>query len=142
MIIEKLRLEDIEELLNLYKELVPNENSLNKSIETYKKMLEDDKYLLLAAKENNKIVGSALAVCCLFLAFDQGSFLVIEDVIVKDGLRGIGIGKRLMEAIDEFAVKNNCVYSILVSSDYRKDAHKFYESAGFTEEVRGFRKGY
>lgn len=142
MIIEKLKLEDISELLELYKELTPYNNSLNKSIEIYKEMLKDDKYLLLVAKENNKIVGSALAVCCLVLVLDGGRFLAIEDVIVRDGLRGMGIGKKLMGAIDEFAIKNNCVYSIVVSSDHRKGAHKFYENVGFSEGVRGFRKGY
>lgn len=47
-----------------------------------------------------------------------------------------------MESIDEFAKKNNCAYSILVSSNHRKGAHKFYENVGFTEMVKGFRKGY
>lgn len=105
-------------------------------------MLKDDKYLLLVAKENNKIVGTALAVCCLLLALDGGCFLAIEDVIVKDGLRGKGIGRKLMDEIDKFAIKNNCGYSIVVSSDHRKGAHKFYEACGFTEGVKGFRKGY
>ncbi|GKX67412.1 GNAT family N-acetyltransferase [Inconstantimicrobium mannanitabidum] len=142
MVIEKLKLEDVNELLDLYKELTPYENSIGKSTEIYKEILKDDKYLLLVAKDNDRIVGSALAICCMVLALDGGRFLVIEDVIVKDGLRGKGIGKELMKAIDEFAIKNNCVYSIVVSSGHRKGAHKFYESVGFTEDVKGFRKGY
>lgn len=142
MVIEKLKLEDLNELLDLYNELTPYENSIGKSTEIYKEILKDDKYLLLVAKDNDRIVGSALAICCMVLALDGGRFLAIEDVIVKDGLRGKGIGKELMKAIDEFAIKNNCVYSIVVSSGYRKGAHKFYESVGFTEDVKGFRKGY
>lgn len=141
MIIEKLKTEDIQELLNLYKELIDCENSVNKSVEIYKEMLKDDKYLLLVAKENNQIVGSILAISCLLLGFNGGNFLVIEDVIVKDGLRGKGIGKKLMNEVDKFASEKNCVYSILVSSGHRHAAHKFYENCGFTEDVKGFRKG-
>lgn len=141
MIIEKLKTEDIQELLNLYKELIDCENSVNKSVEIYKEMLKDDKYLLLVAKENNQIVGSILAISCLLLGFNGGNFMVIEDVIVKDGLRGKGIGKKLMNEVDKFATKNNCVYSILVSSGHRHIAHKFYENCGFIEDVKGFRKG-
>lgn len=142
MIIEKLKLKDIPQLLGLYKELTPYNNSINKSSEIYTEILKDEKYLLLVAKEDGKIVGSVLAVCCLLLALDGGRFLVVEDVIVKSEVRRSGIGKKLMKVIDEFAITNNCIYSILVSSEYRKSAHKFYENLGFTEEVRGFRKGY
>lgn len=140
--IEKLRSEDIKELLGLYRELMPYNNSEEKALEIYNKMLMDEKYLVLVAKENNKIVGSALAVCCMLLGYEGRNFLVIEDVIVKNEFRGLGIGSKLMKSIDEFAVKSNCGYSILVSKAYRKKAHEFYERLGFTEDVRGFKKYY
>lgn len=139
MIIEKLKLEDIPDLLELYKDLGPFEISFENSLETYKKMLMDEEYLLLVAKEDNKVIGSVLGICCKSLV---GSFLVIEDVVVKDGLRGKGIGRKLMESLDKFAKTKCCTYAILVSSDFRKEAHRFYENAGFIDGVRGFRKVY
>lgn len=139
MIIEKLKEEDIPDLLELYNNLIPFETSVDKSLETYKEMLKDDNYFLATAKEDNRVLGSALGICCKCLAV---SFLVIEDVIVKDGLRGKGIGRELMKSLDEFAKRKHCAYAILVSSAYRKEAHKFYENAGFTDSVRGFRKVY
>lgn len=142
MIIEKLKRSDIPKLLELYKELVDCNNALNTSTEIYEKMLEDEKYIILVAKEDDKILGSILAITCMTLAMEGKNFLVIEDVIVRDGLRGKGIGKSLMKAADDFALETNCLYSILVSSGFRKDAHKFYEKSGYTEDVRGFRKFY
>ncbi|BCZ47743.1 N-acetyltransferase [Clostridium gelidum] len=142
MVIEKLKLEDIEGLLELYKELTPFENSLEKSIEIYKEILQDEQYLIIAAKENNKIIGSALGVCCKCLSVGGNPFLVIEDVIINEDVRGQGVGKKIMTALDEFAKEKNCDYAILVSSDYRKGAHVFYENLGFIDGVRGFRKMY
>lgn len=139
MIIEKLKLEDIPDLLELYKELGPFEVSFESSLETYKKMLMDEAYLLLVAKEDNNVIGSVLGICCKSLV---GSFLVIEDVVVKESLRGKGIGRKLMESLDEFAKTKHCDYAILVSSGFRKEAHKFYESVGFIDGVIGFRKVY
>jgi predicted N-acetyltransferase YhbS len=139
MIIEKLKEEDIPDLLELYKDLVPFEIFHEKSVETYKEMLIDENYLLLSAKENGKVIGSVLGICCKSLTVP---FLVVEDVIVKDGLRGKGIGRKLMESLDEFAQEKQCAYAILVSSDFRKEAHKFYESIGYKDGVRGFRKIY
>lgn len=146
MIIEKLKMEDIEALLKLYEELVPFEmllkNSLETSVEIYKEILKDKKYLILTAKEEGKVIGSVLGICCKSIATGKKPFLVIEDVIVDEKVRGKGIGKKLIKAIEDFGKENNCVYGILVSSGFRKEAHKFYESLGFTEDVRGFRKMY
>ena len=142
MLIERLQVEDIQSLLQLYKELTHYENSIENSIEIYKDMLMDEKYLIVVAKENNIVIGSALAICCRCLGLGGNCFLVIEEVIVKDGLRGNGIGTKLMQTIDEFAKMKHCVFAIVVSSSYRKEAHEFYTNIGFTEDVRGFRKGY
>lgn len=139
MIIEKLNIEDISQVLELHSTLIPVEISFDKAIETYKEMLTNENYYLVVAKEDNKIIGSAIGICCKCLAV---SFLVIEDVIVKEGLRGKCIGRKLMESLDEFARTKNCAYAILVSSDFRKNAHQFYERVGFTDSVRGFRKVY
>ncbi|WP_010074423.1 GNAT family N-acetyltransferase [Clostridium cellulovorans] len=139
MVIDKLKAEDIPHLLELYSSLVPFELSIENSFEVYKQMLKDESYHLLVAKEDNELLGSVLGICCKSLTVP---FLVIEDVIVKEGLRGKGIGRKLMEALDEFAKKNNCAYSILVSSGFRKEAHKFYENVGFIDSVKGFRKVY
>lgn len=139
MIIEKLNIEDLSQVLKLHSTLIPFEISFDKSFEIYKEMLKNENYYLVVAKEDNKIIGSAIGICCKCLAV---SFLVIEDVIVKDGLRGKGLGKKLMQSLDEFAERKHCAYAILVSSDFRKNAHKFYENIGFTDNVRGFRKVY
>jgi GNAT superfamily N-acetyltransferase len=139
MIIEKLKIEELSEVLELHKTLIPFEILFDRSIEIYREMLMDENYFLLVAKEDNKVIGSALGICCKCLAV---SFLVIEDVIVKDGVRGKGVGKKLMESLDEFAKRKHCAYALLVSSAFRKEAHRFYEKAGFTDSVRGFRKVY
>lgn len=139
MIIEKLKIEDISQVLDLHKSIVPYEFSEEEAVQIYKDMSLNEKYYLAVAKEDNKIIGTAMGICCDALA---GPFLVIEDVVVKEGLRGKGIGRRLMESLDEFAKEKKCAYAILVSSGFRKEAHKFYENVGFTESVRGFRKMY
>lgn len=139
MIIEKIKKEDLPQLLELYKELVPFECSLEKAEKTYDEMIQNEKYYLIAAKEGNEILGSMLAIVCSSITTP---FMVIEDVIVKGGTRGKGIGRKLMNKIDEIANENKCDYAILVSSSFRKGAHKFYEAMGFNDSVVGFRKVY
>lgn len=142
MVIDKLQIKDIESLLELYNELVDIENDKDIAINKYKEILENDNYLLIVAKDGDEVVGSILGVVCKCLAMNGDNFLVIEDVIVKENARGHGIAKRLMQSIEEFAKSKKCAYSILVSGESRKVAHKFYEKSGFNDEVIGFRKMY
>lgn len=141
--IEALKPEDMPALLELYQELNPPNIEFNLSLESglaaYVQMKKENCSLLAVAKENGKVIGSALGICCQCII---GKFLVIEDVIVQENQRGKGIGHMLMDALDDFAKKQNCLYSFLVSSDFRKGAHRFYEQVGYTDGVVGFRKVY
>jgi len=139
MIIEKVMKEELPELLELYKSLVPFDCNIEKSEKTYEEIIKNEKYHLIGAKENGELLGSMLAIVCNSITTP---FLVIEDVIVKEGLRGKGIGRKLMNKIDEIAEENKCDYAILISSSFRKGAHKFYEAVGFRDSVVGFRKLY
>lgn len=140
MIIEKLKEEDIGELIELYKELMDHKNDPAECLEIYKEMLKDDKYLLVVAKEDGKIVGTALAICCMLVGYSGKNFLVVEDVVVKSTMRGRGVGKKIMDYIDKFAAEKKCGYTCLISGAKREGAHKFYENVGFNEPVRGFKK--
>ena len=143
MIIKKLNIDEIPELIKLYDELVTVKNELDVIQKKYQEIINNDDYIILVAKEEEeKIIGTAMGICCKTLAFNGENFLVVEDVIVSDMYRRKGIGRKLFEALDNFAFEKNCAYSILVSSDFRVEAHIFYEKMGYIDGVKGFRKGY
>jgi len=136
------RLEDLEGLNRLYLQLSGNDHGLSSRYkDIFAQMKSDSAYhLLVAVNEDNNVVGSVLGIICKSLAAHYESFLVIEDVIVDDSLRRAGIGRALFEKIEQIALENTCAYSILVSSGFRTEAHRFYENMGYTESVVGFRK--
>lgn len=131
------------ELARLYEELMPEiEHTADAVAELFENLKSAGNHYLICALDGEKIVGTALAVCCRSLSMGGGNFLVLEDVVVDAGCRKMGIGKAIMDKADELARQMNCEYSILASSDFRKGAHRFYESCGFADPVRGFRKLY
>ena len=139
MEITKMMPKDLQQIQELYIELVPDGCSLETLQKNYDKTAHDTNYTLLVAKDGDDVLGSAIGM--LFTALDT-PFLVVENVVVREDCRGRGIGRAIFEALDIFAKENQCSYAILVSSGYRKKAHKFYEAIGYNDDVRGFRKYY
>lgn len=139
MEILKMTQDDLHQIQDLYIELVPGGCSLETLTRNYQKTADNKNYALLVAKEKDVVLGSAIGM--IFTALDT-PFLVIENVVVREDCRGKGIGRAIFDALDQFAKENQCGYAILVSSGYRQGAHKFYETLGFTDDVRGFRKYY
>jgi len=140
--INKITENDLYGLINLYSQLVNEKSDLNKMKNIYKKIASNDNYYLLGAKdETDTLVGSIMGVVCYDLLRECRPFMVMENMIVNENSRGKGIGKKLIAKLESIAKEQGCIFIEFCSSSFRKEAHKFYESAGYNpDEVQGYRK--
>ncbi|EXG83301.1 GNAT family N-acetyltransferase [Saccharibacillus sacchari] len=138
--IRMLQVGDLPQLAVLYGELVEEKSSPEAMRGTFDKIASDDNYSLLGAFEDGRLAGSLMGVICEDLIGECRPFMVIENVIVSEAFRGKKVGKLLMQEAEWVARERRCGYALLVSSGFRKEAHAFYESLGYTENVRGFRR--
>jgi GNAT superfamily N-acetyltransferase len=65
----------------------------------------------------------------------------IPELVVKEGARGTGIGKRLLDRAVEAARERGCWSIALESATWRTDAHRFYEREGWDFQAKAFIKG-
>ncbi len=137
MVIEKLQPQHVGQVVALQQQIVPYAIDPDAALAHYETMQYQEDFCVLAAREGDEILGTVSGFACHGLA---GSFLTVEDLIVREDIRGKGIGTRLMASIEEFGRKAGCCYVFLVSSGFRTRAHQLYERLGYTEGVRGFRK--
>lgn len=96
------------------------------------KLTNDNKHNIIIGFENEqtrKIVGFVHAELYESLYMDTG--LNILGLAVDSNFQGQGIGKKLMSAIEDYALKNNISFIRLNSNVRRIEAHKFYESIGY-----------
>ncbi|WP_454967993.1 GNAT family N-acetyltransferase [Gemella sanguinis] len=96
------------------------------------KLTNDNKHNIIIGFENEqtrKIVGFVHAELYESLYMDTG--LNILELAVDSNFQGQGIGKKLMSAIEDYALKNNISFIRLNSNVRRVEAHKFYESIGY-----------
>lgn len=93
---------------------------------------------LLVAEVDGHVIGYIHAVDydCTY----SDSLKSIMALAVEEEYRGRGIGTALVAAIEKWAANSGSSGVRLVTSDYRYDAHKFYESCGYT--LRKEQKNY
>lgn len=138
--IKKATSYDLEQLSNLYAELIGEKSNKAKMETVFKQIDLNDNCILLCAKQKDMLLGSVYGVVCYDLTGECNPFMVVENVIVKDGMQNQGIGKLLMNSLEDFAKSKNCSYIFLVSASHRKQAHQFYNRLGYDVDVKGFKK--
>ena len=137
--IENMKPEDLAQVVELHRTILPCDFPMEQARKRLPELLEREDYRSCCARAGDEVLGTVTAICCRALS---DNFLVLEDFVVKPGRTGMGIGGRIMKAVDAFAKEKHCAYAILVSSGFRTDAHRFYHNHGFVDDVRGFRKVY
>lgn len=102
--LRKAGLADMEAIHSLVRELAEYEKGLHlvtTTPESYRRDFDEKVFDAIVAEVDGEIAGMAL----YFLAFStwRGRMLYLEDFIVKESMRGAGIGKQLFEAFLEEA---------------------------------------
>lgn len=129
MIIREFKPEDIKNgLLETYKE-VWFINEITKS--TLNEWLSNDNFMVVAEDESGTIVGTCTLHLQKKFIRDGGVAGLIEDVAVRENLRGKNIGSLLIQKAIELAKNKNC-YKVILSCFPERVA--FYERNGFIQE--------
>ena len=125
--------EATEELVQAFERLTPQLSSSNPppTDEALAAIVASDATRLLVARADGAIVGSLTLV---LVRIPTGLRAIIEDVVVDERSRGLGVGRALNEAALELARDAGAVTVDLTSRPSREAANRLYIRLGF--EVR------
>lgn len=119
-----------EELVTALSSLIPQLSSSAAPItsDVVQSVLDDEAVTVFIARHDEKIVGTlSLAI----FHIPTGVRAWIEDVVVDDDARGLGVGLALTQAAIEYASTHGARSVDLTSRASRTAAHRLYEKAGF-----------
>lgn len=108
-------------------------------IKTYEQMKGDSRYKTFVADVNGAVVGFATTVESLAVDYPNG-YMKVNGLAVLPAFQHCGIGKMLMERVEELAGERNVSMIGLASGFQRTDAHEFYEHLGYQKLSFWFRK--
>ena len=137
--IRKIELKDLEQVFELLNELYENKIEYSIFVEKYKESLKNANFYEIVAVEDNKVVGVLISQIINRLA-KKKNILFIDDLIVNEKCRNIGIGKLLIQTATAYAISKDCGALELTSMIQNINAHRFYENNGFEKRQYKFKK--
>jgi len=145
-IIRNAKLSDLEDLLVLLNALFSIEEDFSFNEEVQRRGMglllsrQGEERQVFAAEKNGRVVGMC-SIQTLISTSEGGLVGLVEDVVVRDGHRGNGIGNALMEAVDGWARRYGLKRLQLLADRDNRPALKFYESRGWKiTQLIGVRK--
>ncbi len=133
--IRKATTQDLPSVFEMVKALALYEKApeeVKTTLQDYINDFETEIYDVLVADKDGEVIGIAL----YFLTFStwKGRMMFLEDFVVKDEYRGIGIGKFLFDSLIEQAQALGCKLMKWQVLDWNEPAINFYNKYGATYE--------
>lgn len=141
IIIRKAQKEDLPAIYALVKELALYEKSpesVTATIEDYYQDFEDNIFESIVAERDSEVVGMAL----YYMTYStwRGRMLYLEDFVVKESERKLGIGKLLFDEVIEIAKSKKAVllkWQVLEWNDPAIQFYKKYDTIFENEWLNG-----
>ncbi|MFM7854088.1 MAG: N-acetyltransferase family protein [Flammeovirgaceae bacterium] len=133
------RKEDLPQVLELVKELAEYERALHQVSNTVEAMEKDGfganpVFGFFVAENEGRVVGISL----YYYRYStwKGKRVYLEDIVVRQGVRGKGIGKQLFDRTMQFTLDSGCSGLVWQVLDWNKPAIDFYTkyNAAFDSE--------
>lgn len=96
--------------------------------------------LLIVGQDRGQVVACYQLTVISGLSLSATRRALIEGIRVADSHRGQGIGRALMADAEARARAAGCALLQFTTNKARKDAHRFYDRAGFTASHIGYKK--
>ena len=136
---------DLPAILTLYTQLGQDDGSvlsLGAAQSLFARMKTYPDYRIHVACLAGRVVGSLAILIMDNLAHCGAPSAILEDVVVDEGLRGRGIGRRMMAYADSLCREKGCYKMAFSSNRNREAAHRFYESLGFERHGYSYSVSY
>jgi len=107
-------------------------------VDLVQEMQRDKGYKLYAClTEKNECIG---VVGFVFESrLSSGRIIYLDDLVIDEASRGLGVGSKLLDLVIENANQQNCDAILLDCGNHRTESHQFYLKKGFDNTALDFK---
>lgn len=120
-------------MLNLFNIVFEEEERIVGSDTHLLKLLSNNQFIAIAAISDSEVVGGVTAYK-LPMAYSDRSEIFLYDMAVKSEFQRMGIGKRLIESLKEYCIKNKIEIFFVMAHEEDGHAIEFYHATGGKSE--------
>lgn len=132
--------DDSEAIAGLYRELAP-EVSTTVLPERVAVAANSAHTHLLVCDEGGEIIATALVCLCQDVMYGNQPFAIVDNMVVSEHYLREGIGKSLVDYIEDFCAQQDCSKIMLLASSENRSARDFYTAMGYDPDAKiGFVK--
>lgn len=139
-----IKFDELNELLELYKHLNPDDPDLKGTdyiTQLWVEIFNDPGRYYFVVEEDGRLVSACMLAIIKNLTRGGRPFGLIENVVTHSEYRNRGYGTAILQKAVEIAKKNNCYKVVLLTGRKEDSTLRFYEQAGFERGVKtGFIK--
>jgi ribosomal protein S18 acetylase RimI-like enzyme len=145
VLVREATIEDLPEILRLYGQLAgdrveANPAPLSDAEALFAAISEQPGRQLLVGEIGGYVVGTVDLLIVRNFTHGGAPWAIIENVVVDENARRLGVGSELTEDAVRRCVVAGCYKIQLLSHKRRTAAHEFYRDVGFEAVAEGFRR--
>jgi GNAT superfamily N-acetyltransferase len=103
------------------------------------RLIDDGRAAVMLAECGGEVIGLA-TVHVLAVLHRRSRVAWLTALVVDEAMRGTGVGRALVEAVEELARQSGCERLSVTTHEDRSGAHAFYRRIGMTATGRRFGK--
>ena len=131
--IREIRVDELDELLNLY--LFLHEDEIPENSEhlkdTWNSIVTDKNHHIIVCEIDGKIVSSCVCVIIPNLTRNVRPYAFIENVVTNEAYRAKGYATDCLNYARKIAEENNCYKMMLLTGSKKEETLNFYRKAGY-----------
>lgn len=139
MNIRRAEEKDYKELMPLYNGLVGEDRYSRHDNDSFATVLKNPNSFIFVAEDGGRIIGFATCSIRTIVRYPK-PIAELDELFVLEEYRNRGIGKQLVEKIEEISQENNCYRVYIASAARFPEAHEFYINLGYDKYGFHFHK--
>ena len=127
---------DLYDLLRLFSVMYGKEveQTDERTIKIWNRMITDPFYHIIVAEEDGKIVSTCSCIIIQSLTYEHRPYAIVDNIVTRSEYRAQGLATACLQEARRIAEDEGCFRMMLATTSKLESTHRFYEKLGYDKD--------
>ena len=127
---------DLYDLLRLFSVMYGKEveQTDERTIKIWNRMITDPLYHIIVAEEDGKIVSTCSCIIIQSLTYEHRPYAIVDNIVTRSEYRAQGLATACLQEAKRIAEDEGCFRMMLATTSKLESTHRFYEKLGYDKD--------